>query len=197
MQTFSLDIFIDLKFLSQDHGSKISVNLVGPLNENFNLSNDYVTVGFSNDLRSFDIDRKFNEIRTISFEIQPDSKKNINLSFTFTTNSIEAVSFQIFVDTYSIETEIGVISAAIILIFLNILIGTEIMHRTIAAIFTAFTSIGVLAALQDRPTASDIVSSINCEPLLLIFSMMVIIAILTDVGFFAHIAIYAYQVGEY
>lgn len=192
-----LYLFLGLNFLSPDHGSKISVNLIGPLYENFNLSKDYVTVGFSNDHKSFDIDRKFNEIRTISFDIQPESKMKINISFTFTTNSNESISFQMFVDTHSIETEIGVISAAIILLFLNILIGTEIMHRTIAAIFTAFTSIGVLAVLHDRPTATDIVSWINCEPLLLIFSMMVIVAILADVGFFAHIAIWAYQVGQY
>lgn len=49
--------------------------------------------------------------------------------------------------------------------------------------------------LHDRPMMSDIITWIDFEALLLIFSMMVLVAILSDTGFFEYIAIYTYQVG--
>lgn len=70
----------------------------------------------------------------------------------------------------------------------------KIVHRTVAAIFTTFTSIGVLAALHDRPTMSDVVTWVDCESLLLILSMMVLVAFLSDTGFFEQISLYALQV---
>lgn len=177
-----------------EHGTKITVNLIGPLRECLNSTNDYITIDNTklNLHQKYEIDK--NEIRHLSFDIRAERKKLTNLSFFIATNQIDSIAFKLYVDTYSVETEVGVLSAAMILIFLNILIGTEILHRTIAALFTAFTSIGILAVLQDRPTPSDIASWINCETLLLIFSMMVLVAILADIGFFECIAIYAYQV---
>lgn len=71
----------------------------------------------------------------------------------------------------------------------------QVVHRTIAAVFTSFTSIGILTMLHDRPMMGDIITWIDCEALLLIFSMMVLVAILSDTGFFEYIAIYTYQVG--
>lgn len=65
-----------------------------------------------------------------------------------------------------------------------------------AAIFTTFTSIGILAALHDRPSMGDIITWIDCETILLIFSMMILVAILSDTGFFEYIAVYTYQVWE-
>lgn len=44
---------------------------------------------------------------------------------------------------------------------------------------------------------SDVVTWVDCESLLLIASMMVIVAILSDTGFFEHIALYAFQVNTY
>lgn len=49
--------------------------------------------------------------------------------------------------------------------------------------------------LHDRPMMGEVITWIDCEALLLIFSMMVLIAILSDTGFFEYIAIYTYQVG--
>lgn len=68
------------------------------------------------------------------------------------------------------------------------------MHRTLAALLAAFTSIAVLAALKDRPTMNEIIEWIDCETLLLIFSMMVLVAILMETGVFDSIAVYIFQV---
>lgn len=63
-----------------------------------------------------------------------------------------------------------------------------------AAVFTAFTSIGVLAALHDRPSMGDLVTWVDCETILLILSMMVLVAILSDSGFFENVALYSLHV---
>lgn len=58
----------------------------------------------------------------------------------------------------------------------------------------AFVSIGTLAAFQDRPTMDDIIKWIDYETLLLLFSMMILVAILMDTGIFDYIAVFTFQV---
>lgn len=58
----------------------------------------------------------------------------------------------------------------------------------------AFASIGTLAAFHDRPTMDEMIIWIDHETLLLIFSMMIIVAILIDTGIFDYIAVYTFQV---
>lgn len=71
------------------------------------------------------------------------------------------------------------------------------IHRTLAALLAAFTSIGILAAFEDRPTMEDMIKWIDYETLLLIFSMMVLVAILIDTGIFDYIAVYTFQVNTH
>lgn len=70
----------------------------------------------------------------------------------------------------------------------------QIVHRTLAALFAAFVSIGTLSAFQDRPTMDDMIKWIDYETLLLIFSMMILVAALIDTGIFDYIAVYTFQV---
>jgi P protein len=55
-------------------------------------------------------------------------------------------------------------------------------------------SIALLAALDDRPTFEEIIEWIDVETILLLFSMMILVAILTETGIFDHLAVYAYKV---
>jgi Na+/H+ antiporter NhaD/arsenite permease-like protein len=43
---------------------------------------------------------------------------------------------------------------------------------------------------------SELISWIDVETLLLLFSMMVLVAILSETGFFDYLAVYAYKVGH-
>lgn len=70
----------------------------------------------------------------------------------------------------------------------------QVIHRTLAALLAAFVSIGTLAALQDRPTMDEMIKWIDYETLLLIFSMMILVAILIDTGIFDYISVYTFQV---
>ena len=57
-------------------------------------------------------------------------------------------------------------------------------------------SIALLAALNDRPTHEEIMGWIDVETILLLFSMMILVAILTETGVFDHLAVYAYRVSR-
>lgn len=70
----------------------------------------------------------------------------------------------------------------------------QVVHRTLAALLAAFASIGTLAAFHDRPTMDEMIKWIDYETLLLIFSMMILVAILIDTGIFDYIAVYTFQV---
>lgn len=70
----------------------------------------------------------------------------------------------------------------------------QILHRTFAAMIASTLSIALLAALDDRPTHHEIIGWIDVETVLLLFSMMILVGILTETGVFDHLAVYAYRV---
>lgn len=57
-------------------------------------------------------------------------------------------------------------------------------------------SIAILAALHDRPTVDEIISWIDVETILLLFTMMILVGILTETGVFDYLAVYAYKVSS-
>lgn len=70
----------------------------------------------------------------------------------------------------------------------------QIVHRTFAALFCSTLSLAALAALNQRPTMKEVVDWIDVETLLLLFSMMVIVGILSETGVFDYMAVFAYKV---
>lgn len=56
------------------------------------------------------------------------------------------------------------------------------------------SSTGVLAAMNQRPPMTQIMSWIDIETLLLLFGMMILVAILSETGIFDYLAVYAYKV---
>lgn len=72
---------------------------------------------------------------------------------------------------------------------------SQLVHRTFAALIASTTAIGILAALNERPSMADIMSWIDTETLLLLFGMMILVAILSETGIFDYLAVYAYKVG--
>lgn len=55
-------------------------------------------------------------------------------------------------------------------------------------------SVAILAALNERPALGEIVSWIDVETLLLLFSMMTLVAIFSETGIFDYLAVLAYRV---
>uniref|UniRef100_A0A182J9C5 Citrate transporter-like domain-containing protein n=1 Tax=Anopheles atroparvus TaxID=41427 RepID=A0A182J9C5_ANOAO len=97
-------------------------------------------------------------------------------------------------DPTPMDTETGVIYAAVVLLGLYVLIIWEVVHRTFAAILASTLAIGVLAAMNERPSMPKLISWIDVETLLLLFGMMILVAILSETGIFDYLAVYAYQV---
>lgn len=152
----------------------------------------------------------------------PQDDERENLTVAIATNSETAIDIRIAIEPLATDANgNGIIYAACLLIFLNVLIISEVnkrhdgnrlwimrlsyrlfglwqvVHRTLAALFTAFLSIATLAAMNDRPTMHDVVNWIDSEALLLVFSMMTIVSILMETGIFDYIAVYTFQVFYY
>uniref|UniRef100_A0A1A9UPJ9 Citrate transporter-like domain-containing protein n=1 Tax=Glossina austeni TaxID=7395 RepID=A0A1A9UPJ9_GLOAU len=101
---------------------------------------------------------------------------------------------QLCIDESPIYKKEGVIYAAIVLCGLYIMIIWEIVNRTFAAIIASTLSVGILAALNSRPSMVTIMGWIDVETLLLLFGMMILVAILSETGVFDYLAVYAYKI---
>lgn len=59
--------------------------------------------------------------------------------------------------------------------------------------FACTVSVAILAALNARPTMAEIISWIEVETLTLLFSMMILVTILSDTGVIDYMAVLAYK----
>ncbi|KPI96273.1 P protein [Papilio xuthus] len=63
-----------------------------------------------------------------------------------------------------------------------------------AAILVSTMSIAALALVGERPSLPEIVSWLDVETLLLLFSMMLLVAIMAETGIFDYLAVFAFEV---
>ncbi|KAG4072992.1 hypothetical protein HA402_009411 [Bradysia odoriphaga] len=124
---------------------------------------------------------------------------NTVLRIKFQTNSVEEFAIQLGYDMSPINMNVGVIFGGAILILFYGLIIFEVVHRTFAAVMSSILTITILTLLNDRPTMSDVVTYMDMEALLLLFSMMIVVAVMTETGVFDYLAYYAFKnlVGTY
>ncbi|XP_054005067.1 P protein-like isoform X1 [Hylaeus anthracinus] len=112
------------------------------------------------------------------------------------TNLKSSFAVSITYDLSFIEKNDGVIYAAMILLGLYVLIIFEVVHRTLAAMLASSMSIAILAALNERPTMGELISWIDVDTLLLLFSMMILVAVVAETGIFDWLAVYAFKITE-
>lgn len=129
--------------------------------------------------------------RIISFFRSTDSDVKLNLL----NKGTESTAFSLKIHSNPI-TAIGVIYAALLLLFLYILIIFDITDRTFAALLSATLGIGVLCMIHLRPTLKTIISWIDMETLMLLFGMMIIVSVLAETGVFDYLAVCAYRVSK-
>ncbi|RVE49592.1 hypothetical protein evm_005724 [Chilo suppressalis] len=87
----------------------------------------------------------------------------------------------------------GIIYSTVLLCTLYFLIIFEVVNRTIAALLSSSLSIAVLALSGARPSLPELVSWLDVETLLLLFSMMILVAILAETGLFDYLAVVAFE----
>ncbi|XP_055681702.1 P protein-like [Lutzomyia longipalpis] len=109
------------------------------------------------------------------------------------TNMSSGIFIRMGVDLAVFDEVHGVVYATLILIILYALIIWDVVHRTFAAILMSTLAIGVLAMLGDRPTAQEVISWIDYETILLLFSMMIFVSIMSETGIFDYAAVRTFQ----
>ena len=127
------------------------------------------------------------------FNIKEYDLKTQNLTLRFSTDSETPVAFFVALQLLSDKIDAGVIYGAIILVILYICITLELAHRTVIAMLGATSAIAILAALNERPSLKDIMDWVDIETLTLLFSMMVIVSILSETGAFNYLGFWAYK----
>lgn len=110
------------------------------------------------------------------------------------TNSPSDLPIRLSFDSAPIDMTVGVLFSLALMILLYGLIIWELIHRTFAAVIVSTMSIAALAYLDDRPTFREIIQWIDVETLLLLFSMMILIAMMTETGIFDYLAVYSYKI---
>ncbi|KAK1131690.1 hypothetical protein K0M31_015851 [Melipona bicolor] len=126
--------------------------------------------------------------------VTKDALENANVVIKFKTNLESSFAISISYDISSINKDDGIVYAAIILLGLYILIIFEVVHRTLAAMLASTMSIAILAVLNERPTMNELMSWIDVDTLLLLFSMMILVGIIAETGIFDWLAVYAYKI---
>ncbi|XP_043789290.1 P protein-like [Apis laboriosa] len=116
------------------------------------------------------------------------------ISIKLKTNLESSFAISISYDLSPIDKDDGIIYAALILLGLYVLIIFEIVHRTLAAMLASTMSIAILATLNERPTMNELISWIDVDTLLLLFSMMILVAVIAETGIFDWLAVYAYKI---
>lgn len=77
----------------------------------------------------YEINRSIDQTESMTIDFYPEAASQaLNLTLTMGSNVENGIAFQLIVDANAIVPEIGVISAALILIFFNILIGAEVQN---------------------------------------------------------------------
>ncbi|XP_011499629.1 PREDICTED: P protein [Ceratosolen solmsi marchali] len=137
-----------------------------------------------------------NQQQTKLFQLQnyPEKLNHRLLILNLKTNLNTTIPLTVSYDVSPINAEDGIAYGAIVLVGLYVLIVFEIVHRTIAAMLASTSSLAILAALHEKPTMSEIISWIDVDTLLLLFSMMILVAVVADTGVFDYLAVYAYKI---
>ncbi|CAB3233664.1 unnamed protein product [Arctia plantaginis] len=121
-------------------------------------------------------------------------KNGTVVTLRMSTTANNTVPITISYQMNPLDVEDGIIYATILLVALYMLIIFEIVNRTIAALLSSSLAVAVLALSGARPSLTEIVSWLDVETLLLLFSMMLLVAILAETGLFDYLAVLAFEV---
>ncbi|XP_022125635.2 P protein isoform X1 [Pieris rapae] len=143
-------------------------------------------------LQDKDFDFSIGESRSSVLKISTNISADISLRMNSTAN--ESAPFTITYTIDPIDAADGVIYACILLCGLYVLIIFEVINRTMAAVIIATAALGVISILGERPTLPELISWLDVETLLLLFSMMILVAIMAETGMFDFLAVYTFEV---
>ncbi|XP_043286804.1 P protein [Venturia canescens] len=132
------------------------------------------------------------ELKNLTDECSASSKQSIVVKVA--TDLPTNLSISIAYDLFPSNVEDGIAYGACVLVGLYIVIIFEVIHRALAAMMASTMSIAILTAFDARPSMAELISWIDIDTLLLLFSMMILVAIFAETGIFDYAAVYAFKV---
>lgn len=112
------------------------------------------------------------------------------------TNIQDTLTIKLWFDLTPVDKSLGIALGTLVLLFLYVMIIWEFVNRTFAAVVAPTLAIGILAALNARPSISTIMSWLDVETLMLLFGMMILVSILSESGIFDYLAVLAYELSK-
>lgn len=108
--------------------------MIGRFRETASLIDEYVIFKIQNrdnmnisTVNIYEIDHSNEPSNCMTFDFYPEtSSESLNLTLTMRSNIENSIAFQLIIDANAIGPEVGVTSAVLILIFFNILLGSEV-----------------------------------------------------------------------
>ncbi|XP_023248327.1 P protein [Copidosoma floridanum] len=195
---------------------KISVTIEGSSlveKDTVNISQTYLSIWLSEE------NDKFNDIQVIkniseewilplapSESYSPISHRRINtfilkedlrnraIVINLKSNSRSSVPLMLSYNLTPLDVNKGLAFGTFLLIGFYVIIMFDLVHRTIAALLAATGSLAILSALNQKPTMSQIISWVDFDTIMLLFSMMVLVAIVADSGALDYFAVFAYKI---
>ncbi|XP_030561525.1 P protein-like [Drosophila novamexicana] len=128
--------------------------------------------------------------------VEMRAASDVQLQVILSNQNTDPTAVALTVDTEPLNKNVGILSAAGLLIFLYVLIIWDIMDRTFAALFVATTAIGVLCVLGERPTIEVVISWIDTDTMMLLFGMMILVSVIAETGIFGYISVLAYRLSK-
>ncbi|CAG9576987.1 unnamed protein product [Danaus chrysippus] len=146
-------------------------------------------------LQEDDLDFTTGESRSSIIMLESNSTNGSSvfaLRMQTTANQSAPISLNYVINPLDRNT--GVIYSCILLCGLYILIIFEVINRTMAAVLISTTSLAILSIIGERPSLPELISWLDVETLLLLFSMMILVAIMAETGMFDFLAVFTFEV---
>ncbi|KAI5640088.1 citrate transporter domain-containing protein [Phthorimaea operculella] len=143
-------------------------------------------------LSESNLDFNSGELRTNTLRLRSNDTTSTYF-LALRTDSSETVPAKLSYTLNPLEVSTGVIYSCVLLCGLYVLIIFEVMNRTMAAVLISTTALATLAIAGERPSLAEVISWLDVETLLLLFSMMVLVAIMAETGMFDYLAVFTFE----
>ncbi|XP_041970341.1 P protein-like [Aricia agestis] len=145
-------------------------------------------------LHDDELDFNTGEQRSLRLNLKPITNGTGSFVLRMQSTSSQAAPITLSYTVSPIDPTTGVIYSCVLLCGLYVLIIFEIINRTMAAVIVSTTSLAILAMMGERPSLPELVSWLDVETLLLLFSMMILVAIMAETGMFDFLAVFTFEV---
>ncbi|EDV50295.1 P protein [Drosophila erecta] len=115
---------------------------------------------------------------------------------SFESMSRDPVGLLLTVDNTPLETGLGILYAAFLIVGLYAIIIWDSADRILNTLLITSLSLALLTVLGDRPTLEKIVSWVDWETMMILLGNMIMTSRMADTGLFDYLAVVAYRISK-